>query len=218
MVMQLFNSATTSLLTLNTQLVSPDEFKDSSSLLDPRWQGKICAYDPGVNGAGIAIGSAIYVTKGKDYAARLFKGQQVVLSRDYQQVADWVAHGSYPIGIGVTLTYLVVYYQAGIPLTEMNVPDIPQTVGGGFGLVNLWTNAPHPNAARVFVNWIASKDGVALYGQLENAVPVRNDVDPTWVLPEQVPQPGGKYFDTYDPDYVLTKRLEARDFYASILH
>jgi ABC-type Fe3+ transport system substrate-binding protein len=99
MIMQIFNSASPALLTVNTQLVSPDELKDSSSLVDPRWQGKICAYDPGVNGAGIAVASAIYVTKGKEYATQLYKGQQVVLSRDYQQVADWVAHGSYPIGI-----------------------------------------------------------------------------------------------------------------------
>jgi iron(III) transport system substrate-binding protein len=218
MVMQLFNSATAHLLTLNTQLAPPDEFKDSSSLLDPKWKGKICAYDPGVNGAGIAIASAVYVSKGKDYAAQLFKGQQATLSRDYQQVADWVAHGNYPIGIGVTHQYLVEYYTAGIPLAEINVSDIPQTLAGGFGLVNLWTNAPHPNAAKVFVNWIASKDGVTVYGQLENGVPVRNDVDPTWVPPDQIPQPGGNYFDTYDPDYVLGKRLEARDYFASILH
>jgi iron(III) transport system substrate-binding protein len=218
MVMQIFNSATASLLALNTAIVSPDEFKDSSTLLDPRWQGKMCAYDPGVNGAGIAIASAIYVTRGKEYAAQLYKGQQVVLSRDYQQVADWVAHGSYPIGIGVTHQYLAAYYDAGIPLKEMNVSDIPQTLGGGFGLVNLWSNAPHPNAARVFANWIASKDGISVYGPLDNQVPVRNDVDPTWVPSDQVPQPGGKYFDTYDPDYVLTKRQEARDYFASILH
>jgi hypothetical protein len=70
----------------------------------------------------------------------------------------------------------------------------------------------------VFVNWIASKDGVALYGELDGQVPVRNDVNPTWVLPEQIPLPGVSYFDTYEPDYVLTQRLEARDFYASILH
>jgi iron(III) transport system substrate-binding protein len=217
MVMQLFNSATSSLLTINTDFVSADDVKDSSWLLDPRWRGKICAYHPGVNGAGVAIGSAIYVTKGPDYATQLFVGQKVALSRDYQQVADWVAHGSYPIGIGVTHQYLVEYYKAGIPLKEMNVPDIPQTLAGGFGLVNLWSNAPHPNAARVFVNWIASKNGVALYAELENGVPVRNDVDPTWVRPDQIPQPGLQYFDTYEPDFVLTRRLEARDFYATIL-
>ena len=151
-VMQVFSGATTSLLTLNTQLAAPDEFKDANSLVDPRWNGKICAYDPGVNGAGIAIASAIYVTRGKDYSTQLFKGQNVVLSRDYQQVADWVAHGSYPIGIGVGHQYLAEYYKAGISLREMNLPDIPQTLAGGFGLVNLWSHAPHPDAAR---NWQA---------------------------------------------------------------
>ncbi len=218
MVMQLFNSATASLLTLNTSMVSPDDFKDSKSLLDPRWNGKMCTYDPGVNGAGIATASAVYVTLGKEYCTSLYKGQNVVLSRDYQQVADWVAHGSYPIGIGVTHQYLVEYLKAGIQLVEMNLPDIPRTLAGGFGLVNLWNKAPHPNAARVFVNWIASRDGMAVYAPLENAVPVRKDVDPTWVPADQVPQPGGSYFDTYDPDYVVSKRQEARDFFASILH
>jgi hypothetical protein len=70
----------------------------------------------------------------------------------------------------------------------------------------------------VFANWIASKAGISVYGPLDNGVPVRNDVDLSWVTPDQVPQSGGNYFDTYDPDYVLTKRQEARDFFASILH
>lgn len=218
MVMQLFSGATSSLLTLNTQLASAGDFKDSDALLDPRWTGQICAYDPGVNGAGIAIASAIYVTRGKEYAMQLFKGQNVVLSRDYQQVADWVAHGNYAMAIGVTHQYLVEYYKAGIPLLEMNLPDIPQTLAGGFSLVNLWNHAPHPNAARVFANWIASKEGISVYGPIDNGVPVRNDVDPTWIPADQIPQPGRKYFDTYDPEYVLGKRQEARDYYASILH
>ena len=69
----------------------------------------------------------------------------------------------------------------------------------------------------VFANWIASKEGLTLYGELENAAPWRTDINPTWLPPEQVWQDGVKYFDTYDPDYVLTQRLEARDFFASIL-
>src|ERR671932_1163014 len=102
MVMQVFNTASPYLLTINTSLVSPEELTDSSALIDPRWQGKIGAYDPSVNGAGIAIASAIYVTKGKDYSTRLYQGQKAALSRDYSQVAECVAHGSYPIVLGVT--------------------------------------------------------------------------------------------------------------------
>jgi ABC-type Fe3+ transport system substrate-binding protein len=217
MVMQIFNTAA-NFLTINTQMVSPEEIPDGNALLDPKWQGKIGAYDPGVNGAGIAVASAIYVTRGKEYATQLYQGQKVALSRDYAQVADWVAHGSYPITIGPPHQFLVQYYDAGLPLKEINVPDVPRTTAGGFGLVNLWTNAPHPNAAKVFVNWIASREGSTVYGQIENGVPVRSDIEPSWVPDDQVPKAGVTYFDTYDYDYVTTKRLEARDFYASLLH
>src|SRR5919202_3208443 len=217
MVLQVFNTASPYLLTINTSLVSPEELTDSSALIDPKWQGKIGAYDPSVNGAGIAIASAIYVTKGRDYATQLYQGQKAALSRDYSQVADWVAHGSYPIVLGVTHQYLVQYIQAGIPINEMNLPDIPQVTGGGFGLVNLWNNAPHLNAERVFANWIASREGMTLYGQIDGEVPVRNDIDPTWVPADQVPKQGVSYFDTYDYDYVTTRRLQARDYFASIL-
>src|SRR5919202_1859384 len=217
MGMQVFKTPSPYLLTINTSMVSPEELTDSSALTDPKWQGKIGAYDPSVNGAGIAIASAIYVSKGKDYAAQLYQGQKPALSRDYSQVADWVAHGSYPIVLGVTHQYLVQYIQAGIPIKEMNLPDIPQVTGGGFGLVNLWNNAPHPNAARVFANWIASREGMTLYGQIDGEVPVRADVDATWVPADQVPKQGVSYFDTYDYDYVTTRRLQARDYFASIL-
>lgn len=215
-VLQVFNTPNHT-LTINTQFVSPDELKDANALLDPKWQGKIGAYDPSVNGAGLAVASAIYVTKGSEFAAKLYQGQKAALSRDYSQVADWVAHGSYPICIAITHQYLNQYYQANIPLQELDMPDVPPTTTGGFGLVNLWDKAPHPNAARVFVNWIASKEGLTLYGELDGAAPVRNDVDPTWLPPDQVLQEGVKYFDTYDPDYVLKQRMEARDFFAGIL-
>jgi iron(III) transport system substrate-binding protein len=216
MVIQLFNTPSRT-LTINTQFVSPDELVDSNALLDPKWHGKIGSYDPSVNGGGLAVASAIYVTKGREFCTKLFQGQKVAVSRDYSQVADWVAHASYPIVFGATHQYLIQYYQAGIPLKEMNMPDIPPTTTGNFGIVNLWNNAPHPNAAKVFVNWIASKEGLTVYGELESAAPVRKDIDPTWLAPEQAFREGVEYFDTYDYDYVMQKRLEARDFFGSIL-
>jgi iron(III) transport system substrate-binding protein len=216
-ILQLFNTASPDLMTINTEIVAAEDFKDSSSLLDPKWKGKIGAYDPGVNGAGIAIASAIYVSKGKDYATNLYMGQKVALTRDYSQLADWVAHGTYPICIGVTHQYLVPYYSAGVPLKEMNLPDIPQATGGSFGLVNLWNNAPHPNAAKVFANWIASKEGLTLFATLDGAVPLRTDIDPTWLPADEIPVAGVTYFDTYDYTFASTQRLQIRDYYASIL-
>src|SRR5919199_4603914 len=82
MVMQIFNTAA-NFLTVNTQLVSPEELPDANALLDPKWQGKIGAHHPGANRARLPVARAIYVTKGKEYATQLFLNQKVALSRDY---------------------------------------------------------------------------------------------------------------------------------------
>jgi len=222
-IMQVFNTVQ-SMMTINLSMASAKDFPTADALLDPKWKGKICAYDPSVNGAGIAIASAIYVAKGEEFATKLYKGQSVVLSRDYQQVADWVAQGSYPIALAATRNYLDKYLQSGVKLgisgsDELpELPDAPSALGGGFGDIAVWNKAPHPNAARVFVNWMASKEGMGLYAQQQLSVPVRNDIDASkWADPYQVPKPGVKYLDTYDYDFEENQRLKIRDFYNKLL-
>ena len=214
-ILQLFNTVQPT-LTLNTQMVAPKDVPTADALLDPRWKGKIGAYDPSVNGIGLAIGSALYKSKGTDFLTKLFKTQNVVLTRDYQQISDWLAHGSYPIGLAVPQNYLDTFRNAGITFEAVDLPDAPSSIGGGFGLVCLLNRAPHPNAARVFANWIASKEGVSLYSQTQGQVPVRSDIDPTWIQRELIPKTGVKYLDTYDYDFVVQERAKIRDFFGSI--
>jgi iron(III) transport system substrate-binding protein len=90
-------------------------------------------------------------------------------------------------------------------------------LGGGFGIVVVMNKAPHPNAARVFANWIASKEGQTIYSQTQLQAPVRNDIDPTWVPPQLLPKPGVKYLDTYDYKFVTEQRLQIREFYGRML-
>lgn len=214
--LQIFNTLSQAQPTLNTSIVSPDDVKTLDDLLDPQWQGKIAAFDPGTNGAGLVFAAQVYLSKGPDYATQLYKGQSIALSRDYQQLADWVAHGTYPICLSVVQQYLAPYV-GSVPIQVINFPDLEPATAGGFGIVSYWNNAPHPNAAKVFANWIASKEGVALYGQIDGSAPVRTDVPVTWLPPDQVPQPGGNYLDTYDYTFETTQRLTVRDFFANLL-
>jgi ABC-type Fe3+ transport system substrate-binding protein len=39
-------------------------------------------------------------------------------------------------------------------------------------------DAPHPNAARLYVNWITSKEGQEFLVKNGGRIPVRTDVDP----------------------------------------
>lgn len=215
-VLQVFSTISSG-VTVNLQNVQPSDVPTGDSLLDPKWKGKICAFDPGANGPGIAIGSALYVSKGPDYVTKLYKDQNVALTRDYRQLADWVAQGSYALGIGLPSSYLDAYIKAGVKFARLKLPDILSSVGGGFGQVAVLNRAPHPNAARVFANWIASKEGMALFSQLQSQAPARNDIDATWVPPDLVPQVGVKYLDTYDFEFETTQRLQIRDFFAKML-
>src|SRR5579859_2087615 len=212
--LQIFNSISP-IGYINTTLVSPEELRTTDDQLKPQFKGKIASYDPSVNGGGLIFGSVLYVTRGADFAKQVYQGQQVAFTRDYQQIADWVAHGSYPIGIGATPVFVAQYQ--GLLLKQLVLSDIKTIVAGGFGIVSLWNQAPHPNAAKVFANWIASKEGVSIYGAIDGSAPVRTDVDATaWLAPELIPKPGGDYFDTFEYTYVMEKRQPIAKYYASL--
>jgi iron(III) transport system substrate-binding protein len=201
---------------LNTASVSAEEIKTTDDLVKPQWKGKIASYDPSVNGGGLIFGSVLYVTRGADFARQLYQGQEVAYTRDYQQIADWVAHDSYPIGIGVTPVY-VAAYQGAVPLQKIVLSDVKTIVAGGFGIVSLWNRAPHPNAAKVFANWIASKEGTSIYASVDGSATVRTDIDASaWLDKELIPKPGGDYFDVYDYKYVMEQRQPIARFYASL--
>lgn len=215
-VLQLFNTVSPN-LTLNSEVVKPGEITTADALLDPKWKGKICAFDPSVNGAGLAIGCAFYVAKGEDYVNKLYKGQGVVLTRDYKQLADWVAQGSYPVGLGVSQNYLNDYVKAGLKFAQPELTDCPDGTNGGFGLLALVNRAPHPNAARVFANWMASPEGMNIYSKTQFQVPVRNDIDTSWFSKRLVPKPGVKYLDTYEYDFQTKQRSNIRGYYEKLL-
>jgi iron(III) transport system substrate-binding protein len=215
MSLQLFNTITP-IGYINTSSVAPDELKTIDDLLNPKWKGKIASYDPSVNGGGLIAGSVIYTVKGADFAKQLYQGQQIAYTRDYQQIADWVAHDSYPIGLAITPVYMN-QYQGTVPVQELVLPDLPTATAGGYGIISLWNQAPHPNAAKVYVNWIASKDGLSVYGALDQSAPVRTDVDGSaWVPAHLIPKPGVDYFDTFEYKYVMEKRQPIARFYASL--
>jgi ABC-type Fe3+ transport system substrate-binding protein len=63
--------------------------------------------------------------------------------------------------------------------------------------ISAFKNAPHPNAAKLFVNWFLTKEGQAL---IHTTIPnlsvssLRNDVPFGQVIEEQRRTPGKKYF------------------------
>jgi iron(III) transport system substrate-binding protein len=100
----------------------------------------------------------------------------------------------------------------GWPVASLyGLSDWPGTTTAGFGQIALLNHAPHPNAAKLFANWIAAKEGSELLARALNVVPARNDIDElSFLPPEMIPRPGVNYFDTYDWRFTVTTKEEVR--------
>jgi iron(III) transport system substrate-binding protein len=190
----------------NSSIIAPDQLKTADQLLDPKLKGKIGSYNPAVNGGGVLAVSGMYVTRGAQFVKDLFTSQQIATTRDYQQLADWVGHGNYPLCLGVTV-HDAELLKVDLPIQQTSFEDVPEVIAGGFGMVGLWTHAPHPNAAKVFVNWIATKEGSTIFGRADGSASLRADVDSTgWVPANLIPKKDGTYIDSYEYEFVTETR------------
>jgi iron(III) transport system substrate-binding protein len=202
---------------LNTKLLPAVQVKSAEVLLDPKFKGKIAAYDPTTNGAGLPPAADVYLAKGEDFWVKLYKGQSVQLSRDADQLADGLAREKYAAVIGLARSNADPLIKDGFPLDDVPLSDIPDTLSGGFGTIAIFDKAPHPNAAKVFANWIASKEGATVHSRAEVAVANRNDIDYSWAPEEYTPKPGVNYFDTYGWDFTVNQLIPLRDKFAQLL-
>jgi iron(III) transport system substrate-binding protein len=176
------------------------------ALLDPKWQGKIIAKDPGVSGAGTSLIAMLYLQFGPDYVKRLYQDQKPLISRDARQATQFLAQGTYPILMGPEPTEIVQFQHLGYPLEYVLPTDAPTMLTGSYGLLSLVNKAPHPNAAKLFINWLAGREPQQKFAEALRAVSLRTDEKyqglPDWVFLQK----GVKYLDTYGWNFVTSQR------------
>jgi iron(III) transport system substrate-binding protein len=203
---------------VNTHHVRSDDFNSIKDLLDPKWRGKISLFDPTVPGSGSNTAAQLYLQLGEDFVRRLYVDQQPMISRDRRQLADWLARGTYPVSFGAAGSQVEQMQKEGFPIRSIySLPDMPGIVSASFGLVVLMNRAPHPYAARLFVNWIASKDGLEVLSRAMNNPSLRTDIDESFLPREKIPLRGIRYLDSYGWEFTVRDEARARERVKEIL-
>ncbi len=188
---------------VNAKFVDPKGFGNTKDFLDPKYKGKIVVYDPTRPGPGSNAISYYMKFLGEKYVIDLIKGQNAKLTRNRRQLVDWLAQGRYPIAFAASINEIGRLRREGFKIAAVQPTNIISYDAPGSGVLALFSNAPHPKAAQLFLNWIMTKEGMQLYQDLEGMPVTRTDVNrSTLMVPETIPQPGVKYFDTADYTYV----------------
>ena len=169
----------------NTTLAKPEELRSLDDFLNPKWKGRIGFLDPRTPGSGQSVWSFCWDVKGEGYLRKLV-GQDLFVSRDQRQLSDALAKGKLAIALGVSFYTLEGFIVADLPIKELPKPKEGLPSSNGSGVIGIVKAPPHPNAAKVFVNWLLSKEGQELYVKVMHQSTRRLDVDTKWLQAEGV--------------------------------
>lgn len=169
---------------------NPSEFESYWDLLNPKWRGKIVVPDPRQPGRQRVAARILYHIPelGPKFLRRFFTEMDVTLSRDDRQVMDWLAVGRFPLCLfcgGITDAKA-----QGLPVDEFNTlkwRETPVIDSGSNGTLVLMKQAPHPNAAKVFINWLLSRDGQTTFQKIMNTPDVSMESMRTDTLKDVIP-------------------------------
>ncbi len=204
----------------NTKQISGTDFKSWKDLLDPKWQGKIEMKDPRSAGGGLANVTHWYVTEslGKDFIRKFFTLKDLMIMRDDGQMLDSCAQGKYPIAVGPGDVPTNEYIKKGLPLKQIVPESLKEGtyITAGNGSMVVARNAPHPNALRVYVDFLLSPEGQLAWSKAAGFASLRRDVPHDHVPDIFVPKEGMSYLESSNEKYVLM-RNEITDFIKTVL-
>ena len=196
---------------VNSNLVKPDEEPHNHmDVTDPKWKGKVIWQQPWAAGFGW---NEYYLAKkmyGQEWLTKMKALDPVVGANSNDEISQ-LARGEYAIGLalpgGDLATRLI---KAGQPLKAIWPDDFVYGSANGFSVL---AHAPHPNAAKVFVNWWLTQDGQRFYADL-GQFPNRTDVAPKEDWMKGSDHPKEFWFPTPADDKLAapTQKEAASDF------
>jgi iron(III) transport system substrate-binding protein len=147
----------------NTNLVPKGgEPKTYEDFLDPKWRGKmVWSSTPTMSGAPGFIGLVLAhqgEEKGLAYLRRL-AGQNLAAIMGGPAALNNIVTGEYPVNLQVFTRQVIDAAATGAPVDW--IPSMPALAV--FAVIGLPKNAPHPNAGKLMMDFLLSREGQQIY-------------------------------------------------------
>jgi iron(III) transport system substrate-binding protein len=176
----MFQAYLTESIWYNTELANPSELRSYDDFLSPKWKGKIGLLDPRTPGAGDSHWSFMWDVKGEPYLKKLVQ-QDLLLGRDQRVLGESLAKGRVAVVTGLTYYSYLPFIKAGLPIKALPVLKEGTFGTGGSGNLAIIKNPAHPNATKVFVNWLLGREGQEIVSRALGQATRRLDVDTKWL-------------------------------------
>jgi iron(III) transport system substrate-binding protein len=151
---------------VNTNLVplaaAPKTF---DGLLDPKWKGKMAWTPNPPAGSPIFVGNVLQAMgedKGMTYLRQLAKQNVINVDATARAILDQVITGEYPLALVIFNHHAALSAASGAPVAWVKLEPVPAAVS----VVGLLKHAPHPNAAKLLIDFLTSKEGQQIFASV----------------------------------------------------
>jgi iron(III) transport system substrate-binding protein len=200
------------LASYNTELVNPAELTSYWNLLNPKWKGRIGSMDPRAAG-GREGGRLLYYHPelGPQFFRRLLTETDLVLSKDPRQAVDWLANGKLAFLLLTSPREVLRAKEQKLPVDivdprRLKEAPVVETAASSFMLLDKPAN---PNAAKLFLNWLMSRDGQISFQKSQGSCDsARLDIPKDDVPPVSRRKEGVQYFRLWDTEWMDSDEVQ----------
>jgi iron(III) transport system substrate-binding protein len=148
--------ATFSVIGYNTEQLTPENAPTSyADLLDAKWKGKIVKSHPAYSGNCLTATFVLSRLLGWEYFEQL-SDQRVMQVQSANDPPKKLALGERQVMLDGTEYVALLAKAKGAPVAIVYPREGSPLVAGGSGVMG---DAPHPNAARLFISFMFSREG-----------------------------------------------------------
>lgn len=194
----------------HTESVEAGEIRSYWDFLQPKWKGKILSRDLKISGSQRIGLRMFYHTPelGAEFIRRLYGEMDVTLTQEVRQATDWVGSGKFAMCF--FCSDILKGKAQGLAVDEFRTAQWKESralSAGSIGSLALPSQPPHANAARVFVNWLLSREGQTAFQRTANTPTnseesMRVDIPKDMVRSEVRRIDGVKYLLAEKPEFM----------------